>query len=1051
MKMNKKLARLLCGLLCLCLCLSACKKDPVATTTQAAEGTPKDVIYTITLKTAGGMVLKNISVYVYEDNTEDDLLTYGTLDDSGSFTFTATESDKYTVRFANLPKEGYDVKEYYPITSTRTDITLTSSVITDKELLEEGKTYALGDVMRDFTVTTVDGEELTLSKLLEEKDAVVLNFWYTGCSPCKSEFPLLQTAYEAFSDKLEVITMNPTDISYDTAESIIAFRDTYGLTMPMAICTSNWFSAFGISAYPTTIVIDRYGVICLIAGTVDEEGVFESAFAHFTAEDYQQKLVQSISDLYSVEYEVGHPKNPYQTYGAVGQFEVNIPAGAEYYVQLFKADGVTLRLEDPNLYVLYGEDRYEPNANGVIEVVIDNPDMMVPATVVIGNTGETDSAVTVQVLIPQGTMSTPYEGSLGSVTVDIPAGNDQGVYYSWVADADGVLTLTVTKAPSTGFDVQLYNTTTMAVRNLSEQANVDEDGNYYVCVDVHAGDEIHIGYMSIPDANNNYPAAIIGAKLSFTEAKDLKTEYCVTIVDGEGNPMPEVTISVVIDGVEAMFYSDAEGKVVMELPSGIYTVKVTVPEGYVCEITQFLLTATNPTNKVVLNVYVPQEIPYTVYVVDETGAPVPNAAVVLGDTFYYTDENGMVSIIMLESDSYVATIVAPEGYILENGNYAFGTETTITVTIYRQPENLDTVDYTVNIVDQNGNPYTDVMVRLDSEDGSISETKAVDGNGCVVFKLPETNYIVTLVFSDTNTLGYETATAKLTPEKTDLTIEVAPYVSSEGEYIYPQGEEYMAYYVSTGSVYVDLSDGGLHFFLFVPTETGTYYVTTTNPNAALEYWSTSSYPFDRSSEVVDNVFTIEVKNLGPDYVFAIRGGDGINGTILKIERVGNAQQNEIPRENYEGTTEPTEPFVVEETGTKTYFDLTIAHTLVKGSDGYYHYGSEDGPIVYMDLKNARYGISITAVIGTSAMYKYEYDSNGKPVKRVDYTNCMDKYVQNADQTHGVYALTDDLITMIQAHGKQAGWYDKQDQGYYLFDGEPVHADSAWMFLLCTFQ
>ena len=51
MKLKKKLARLLCGLLCLCLCLSACKKE-VASTTTAPEATPKDAIYTISLKTA---------------------------------------------------------------------------------------------------------------------------------------------------------------------------------------------------------------------------------------------------------------------------------------------------------------------------------------------------------------------------------------------------------------------------------------------------------------------------------------------------------------------------------------------------------------------------------------------------------------------------------------------------------------------------------------------------------------------------------------------------------------------------------------------------------------------------------------------------------------------------------------------------------------------------------------------------------------------------------------------------------------------------------------
>ncbi len=1047
MKFNKKLARLLCGLLCLCLCLSACKKE-TATTTTATQEPPKDAIYTITLKTAGGMVLEDVGVYVYEDDTEDDLLTYGTLDDNGSFTFTAVESDKYTVRFANLPEEGYDVQPYYPITSTNTNITLTSSVITGKDALEEGKEYVLGDVMRDFTVTTVDGEELTLSKILEEKQAVVLNFWYTGCSPCKHEFPLLQEAYEAYSDKLEVITMNPIDISRDTVEGIIAFRDANGLTMPMATCSSQWFSALGIQAYPTTVVIDRYGVICLIAGTVDESGVFESVFTHFTADEYQQKLVHDISELHNVEYEEGHPKNPYQTHGAVGQFQVTVPAASEYYVMIYKADGVTLRIENPNAYVIYNEVRYEPNANGIIDVVIDNPDVMVGASLIIGNTGATDATIEVEVLIPQGTSSTPYEGSLGEVTVNIPAGNDQGVYYSWVAEADGLLTLTVTDEPTTDYDVQLYNTTTMAVRNLGEEVLMDENGNRYVCVEVNAGDEVRIGYMSLPDASGNYPAATIKAELSFTTVEEMETEYCVTIVDDSGNFLADVSISVLIDGAEVQFYSNSEGQIAINLPSGTYTVKLTVPEGYTCETTQFLLTPTNPTKEVVLTVYVPQEVPYTVYVVDETGAPVANAAVVLGGSFYYTDENGMVSVIMLESTSYVATIVAPEGYTIENGDVAFGAETTITVVVYRQTETLKKVDYTVTVVDQNGNPVTNVLVRFDSEDGSVTITEAVDANGSVTVNLPETNYNVTIVFNGEATMGYETTTAKLTTEKTTLTVELVPYLNSATEELYT-GD--VAYTLEPGNFYVDLTGKDIQYFVFSPTEAGIYTFTTTNANAVVGYWGGNIYfLIEQPDYVKNNVCTIEVKQAGPTYIFSVSGGEGITGTVVKISRVSNAQK-EPENVVYEGTTVPTAPFVVEETGTKTYFDLSIAHTIVKGSDGFYHYGSEDGKIVYMDLKNACYGISIATVTETSPMFKYEFDSNGNPVKRIDYTNCMLSYVQNADETYGVYALTDDLITMIQEHGKQAGWYDNNGQGYYLFNGENVLAESAWMFLLCTFE
>lgn len=885
MNQYKNLARLLCGLLCLCLCLSACR-NPSDTTTTNNQGNSRDTIYTVTLKTAGSMVLNDVAVYVYGSDTEENLLTYGNLDNNGTFTFTAPESDRYTVRFAGLPKEGYDVQPYYPITGLHTDIVLTSSVVTGKDALEAGKTYELGDVMRDFSVTTIDGDVLTLSKILEQKQAVVLNFWYTDCGDCWVEAPLLQTAYADFCDRIEVIAMNPTDLSRDTMDDIRAYRDQYNLTMPMATCSGQWFSALGISRYPTTVVIDRYGVVCMVAGSVEEPGAFESVFQHFAAEEYAQKLVEDIFQLHIMEYPEGHPRNPYQTHGAVGRFTVTVPAQSEYHVQIYKADGITLRIKDPNAYVHYGDTRYEPDDKGVIEVKISTPDMMTVANMIIGNSGTTDSAIEVELLIPQGTSSNPYTAQLGSVSVKIPAGSDQGICYSWVAAESGVLKLTVTKAPRSEYDVQLYNTGTMVVRNLCEEVLEDENGNRYVSVEVNAGDEVRISYMSTPDAAGNYPEITIQAELAFIGAEELMTEYCVTIVDDSGNPVENVTVCVLVGGVEIPYYSDAEGKVLMTLPSGTYTMKLTIPEGYTCPVTQFLLSENNPTREFVLETYVPQPVLYTVYVVDDTGAPVPNATVILSNTPYYTDENGVVTFELVESDNYAFLVVAPEGYRLENNVFAFGTETSITVTVYRSAEEPENIEYRVYAVDQNGKPVTNVQIRLDGENGAVNATAVVDDQGCAIFMLPAGNYVATVLFNGNAVMGYEPTVTKLTPYNTELTIELVPYVGTEGETIHPDGNAAQAVYVSEGSFYVDLKNADIRFFIFTPEKAGMYAVTTTNPDAGLRYWNTPAALQEDAAAVVDNVCTIEVKSVGERFVLSISGGAHIPGTVLKIIRIG---------------------------------------------------------------------------------------------------------------------------------------------------------------------
>ena len=431
----------------------------------------------------------------------------------------------------------------------------------------------------------------------------------------------------------------------------------------------------------------------------------------------------------------------------------------------------------------------------------------------------------------------------------------------------------------------------MAVRNLNEEVLEDEDGNRYVSVDVNAGDEVRIGYMSAPDASGNYPAATIQAELSFNKVEALMTEYSVNIVDDSGNPVENVTVSVMVSGVEVPYYSDAEGKVLISLPDGTYTVKVTVPDGYTCAITQFLLSPTNPAKELVLTVVVPQPILYSVCVLDETGTPVPNVTVILANTPYYTDASGIVTFQLLQSDNYAFLVVAPDGYKLENNVFAFGTETSLTVTIYHDVEEVENTEYKVYVVDQNGKPVTDVQVHLVAENSLLYATSVVDANGCAIFMMPDANYTVTVLFQNGTTMGYEPTITKLTPDNTELTIELVPFVGVEGETIYPGGNAYLAPYVSSGSFYVDLKDTDIRFFIFTPDKTGMYAITTTNPDAALSYWNDPSSPREDASAVVDNVYTVEVKNVGDSYVLAIRGDTGISGTVLKIVRIGDTKSS----------------------------------------------------------------------------------------------------------------------------------------------------------------
>ena len=248
--------------------------------------------YTVSVKSEGNRAMSEIDVYVYEDKDLEDMVDYKKTGEDGKVTFNLDKSDDYAIVLSGAPK-GYSVEESYKFDGETAEIVLKSALITDEDL--STATLGIGDVMYDFTVTDSNGEKFTLSEVLAEKKLVVLNFWYTTCSWCLEEFPVMDEVYGDYSDDVAIIALDPMD----DAKAVEAFAKQYNYSFPMAACPSSWSNTFGITGYPTSVFIDRYGVICVVeSGAMTSKRPFVSAFEHFTAEDYQQVICENgISDL----------------------------------------------------------------------------------------------------------------------------------------------------------------------------------------------------------------------------------------------------------------------------------------------------------------------------------------------------------------------------------------------------------------------------------------------------------------------------------------------------------------------------------------------------------------------------------------------------------------------------------------------------------------------------------------------------------------------------------------------------------------------------------
>lgn len=125
----------------------------------------------------------------------------------------------------------------------------------------EGKVGVnVGDCSVDFTLQSIDGKTVTLSKLRGK--VVLVNFWATWCKPCIVEMPSMQKAYLLLKkNNIEILA-----VSIDTNEKEIKeFLDNQlqtHLKFPIFFDKGKAVSSqFGTFQVPETFIIDKTGRI----------------------------------------------------------------------------------------------------------------------------------------------------------------------------------------------------------------------------------------------------------------------------------------------------------------------------------------------------------------------------------------------------------------------------------------------------------------------------------------------------------------------------------------------------------------------------------------------------------------------------------------------------------------------------------------------------------------------------------------------------------------------------------------------------------------------
>ena len=370
-----------------------------------------------------------------------------------------------------------------------------------------------------------------------------------------------------------------------------------------------------------------------------------------------------------------------------------------------------------------------------------------------------------------------------------------------------------------------------------------------------------------------------------------------------------------------------------------------------------------------------------------------------------------------------------------------------------------TASYQVKVLDGQGKPFTGGVVVKFLKNGEQVAMQKLDANGVATKELEKGDYTVELMFTDSSqTASYDTSSAVLSADKTTLELTLINDLGNKTEEITVEGDVFTAYMVNAGSTAVPLTASVRNYFIFAPTEAGTYDFRVNNAEIKLGYYGGTHFVQSQSAvDVIDNVVTLSISasSLGGNYVIGLDGTDADTDAILSIIRTGDPTItiSDMPWTEYKTTHTPA-PYTLDLGGKSLkYIDITSATANVtlayNAEDGFYHYGSENGPVVLMHLGKGAPYVSLQTVIegdglgGGAPIREYFYDANGEFLKKEDYTDILRTYFENMDSKNGVYPLTKDLEYIIK-NGCN-GWWDTESPDFIFTDCNP---ELGWMFALC---
>ncbi|RYU90595.1 TlpA family protein disulfide reductase [Mucilaginibacter terrigena] len=134
-------------------------------------------------------------------------------------------------------------------------------------LPRQSESFRNGDAFKFFKDKDINGEKIDINAL--KGKIVVLNFWFINCPACRSEMPELNKVVADYANDPDVIFVG---LCLDQKQKIKDFIAMVPFNFKHIADAAYYGNKYSINLYPTTLVLDKQGIIRFNAVGADNTG-----------------------------------------------------------------------------------------------------------------------------------------------------------------------------------------------------------------------------------------------------------------------------------------------------------------------------------------------------------------------------------------------------------------------------------------------------------------------------------------------------------------------------------------------------------------------------------------------------------------------------------------------------------------------------------------------------------------------------------------------------------------------------------------------------------